>query len=139
MREMLSVAVFVPSAPSDSGLAIGAAWLASPPSTPNQTIAFMGPYLWDIDSLDVLKTAGGITLSVNDRNVPHNWLGSMIVAPSPGCHGHDVDYHLQSATKAFYANKDLLTDRAASVADRLKYFNMVITPVACFAAGHRAV
>ena len=33
----------------------------------------------------------------------------------------------------------ILRDRNVSLWSRLKYFQAIITPVACFAAGHRAV
>ena len=56
-----------------------------------------------------------------------------------GTAGQDVDmeYHLQQATKAFWANKRILLDRGARLGDRLKYFDVCVSGVACFASGHR--
>ena len=51
----------------------------------------------------------------------------------------DVDFHLQAASRAFHANRCILTDRHVSLATGPRYFDTVITPVACFAAGHRAI
>ena len=44
---------------------------------------------------------------------------------------------MQGAAKAFYANRRILCDKRASIAQRLKLFNSVVTTVACFAAEHR--
>ena len=49
------------------------------------------------------------------------------------CSNIDIEYHLQAATKAFYANKHV------SICKRLRYFHTVVTPVACFGAGPRAI
>ena len=69
----------------------------------------------------------------------HKWLGCMLATPRPGSNGLDVEYHLQQAHKAFHANKWILTDKNVSIADRVRYFQTVVTPVACFAAGHRVL
>ena len=68
-------------------------------------------------------------------DVLDQWLGCLL---HPGGYHHaNVDFHLQAASRAFHANRWILTD--ASLASRLRYFDTVITPVACFAAGHRAI
>ena len=51
----------------------------------------------------------------------------------------DIDFHLQAALRAFNANRWILTDRHVSLATRLRYFDTIISPVACFAAGHRMI
>ena len=50
-----------------------------------------------------------------------------------------LEYHLQAARKSYYANKWILGDRVATVAARLGYFDKVVAPVACFAAGRRDI
>ena len=50
-----------------------------------------------------------------------------------------MKHHLQQASKAFFANRWILTDHQISIATRLKYFDKVVGTVACFAAGHRAL
>jgi len=84
-----------------------------------------------------IKTPSGITVKVIGAESAHKWLGCMLTAS--GRHGLDVEYHLQAASKAFYANRNILVDRKASVTSRLRYFEAVVTPVACFAAGHRTL
>ena len=51
----------------------------------------------------------------------------------------DLSYHMQCAAKAFYANRRFLCDKRASVTQRLKLFNSVVTAVACVAAEHRPI
>ena len=49
----------------------------------------------------------------------------------------DLEYHLQAASKTFFANKNILCNKAVSLVKRLQFFDKIVTPVACFAAGHR--
>ena len=42
-------------------------------------------------------------------------------------------------SRAFHANRSILTNHQVSVKDRLTFFHGVVTPVACFAAGHRII
>ena len=39
----------------------------------------------------------------------------------------------------FHANKWILCDKGVSILHRLRYFEKVISPVACFGASHRAI
>ena len=84
-----------------------------------------------------LLTKSGLTLKVLSRSSAHKWLGCML--SGSGCHDADIEYHLQSACKAFYANKKILLDSSVSIRSRLTFFDMVITPVAVFAGSHRTV
>ena len=84
-----------------------------------------------------LQTHGGVTVDVLDRVSTHKWLGCLLHAG--GCHDADIDFHLQAALRAFNANRWILTDRHVSLATKLRYFDTIITPVACFAAGHRTI
>ena len=51
----------------------------------------------------------------------------------------DVDARLSAASKAFFANKRALQDRHIPLHSRLSFFHAVVTPIECFAAGHRMV
>ena len=42
-------------------------------------------------------------------------------------------------SRAFHANRSILTNHQVSVKDRLTFLHAVVTPVACFAAGHRKI
>ena len=48
-------------------------------------------------------------------------------------------HHLQSAARASFVHRWMLCDKNIPLGLRLKFFNAVITPVACFAAGHRTL
>ena len=76
-----------------------------------------------------LQTHGGVTVDVLDRVSTYKWLGCLLHAG--GCHDADIDFHLQAALRAFNANRWILTDRHVSLATRLRYFNTIITPMAC--------
>ena len=77
-----------------------------------------------------LRTRRGEQITVLDSTGSHKWLGCMLTSK---CSNIDIEYHLQAATKAFYANKHV------SICKRLRYFHTVVTPVACFGAGPRAI
>ena len=51
----------------------------------------------------------------------------------------DVDCHLQAASRAFFANREIILDRNVCLEQRFEFFDAVVTPVACFAAGHAAI
>ena len=74
-----------------------------------------------------------------ERDRAHKWLGCMISTHTDGSHGLDLEHHLQAASRAFYANKSILSDKSVSIAQRLAYFDAMVTPVACFASGHRKI
>ena len=85
-----------------------------------------------------IKTPTGLVIKVVPRSSSQKWLGCMLSCSLSGSHALDLEYHLQAASKAFFANKAILTNRKTSLAMRLKYFVAVVSSVACFAAGHRA-
>ena len=87
----------------------------------------------------ILATDGGLRLTILQRNVGQKWLGCMLTAAGSQSQHIDLEYHLQQASKSFYANRWILLDRNVSVSKRLKYFNAVVSSVACFGSGHRAI
>ena len=82
-----------------------------------------------------LALHGGVTVKVLPQDSSHKWLGCKI--GSGQSHHTDVEFHLQAATKAYYANKWILNDRSVPVWTRLQFFAAVVSPVACFAGCHR--
>ena len=51
----------------------------------------------------------------------------------------DIDYHFQSANRAFFANISKFLSRDVSIRNKLKFFNAIVTPIACFGAGPRCI
>ena len=64
-------------------------------------------------------------------------LGCMLSAQSS--HSVDVNFEIQAACKAFYANVRVLCDKKVSLQHLLQHFNAVVSPVACCAAVHRKI
>ena len=87
----------------------------------------------------ILATDGGLKLAILQRNVGQKWLGCMLAAEGSQSQHIDLEYHLQQASKFFYANRWILLGRSVSISKRLKYFNAVVSSVACFGSGHRAI
>ena len=85
--------------------------------------------------------AVGLQLNVDKTKIihqesSHKWLGCMLTTTLEKSTTCDVGHRLQSAAKIFNANRWILCDTRAAVAKRLEYFACVISPVACYAAGH---
>ena len=87
----------------------------------------------------ILATDGGLKLAILQRNVGPKWLGCMLADEGSQSQHIDLEYHLQQASKSFCANRWILLDRSVSISKRLKYFNAVVSSVACFGSGHRAI
>ena len=79
------------------------------------------------------------TIVVKGNDVGHNWLGCILSAGAEGRSTLDIAYHLQAASRAFFANKQILCDKKVRLAVRFRFFDRVITPVALFASGHRTI
>ena len=87
----------------------------------------------------VLKTDHDLTLRVLSGNVAQKWLGCMLSAYGSEQKFLDLQYHLQQAAKSHHANKWILEDRRVPISQRLRYFDAVVSSVACFAGGHRTI
>ena len=81
----------------------------------------------------------GQAIEVIDRGSTHEWLGCMLCTANTGNHSLDLAHHLHAASKAFFANRPYLANRNVAMQDRFRYFNAMVTPVACFGAAHRKV
>ena len=86
-----------------------------------------------------LSTPAGLQIEILDQQSYHKWLGCMLSMPTVIKKRHDVDQHLQTASKAFFCHRATLCDGNVSLGKRLRYFDAVISPVAVFAAGHRTM
>ena len=86
-----------------------------------------------------LQTSGEVTVEILDSRCAHKWLGCMLQAAQGGDPSADLHHHLQAASRAFHANRSILTNHQVSVKNRLTFLHAVLTPVACFAAGHRKI
>ena len=61
----------------------------------------------------------------------------MISTHTDGSHGLDLEHHFQAASRAFYANNSILSDKTMSIAQRLVYFDAMVTPVEDWKANKR--
>ena len=86
-----------------------------------------------------LQTPNGLIISVLDEESSHKWLGCMLTTAPAQTTTCDVECRLQAAARAFNANRWILCDPKVTIAHKLEYFDRVISPIACFAAGHRTV
>lgn len=73
------------------------------------------------------------------RDCGHKWLGCILSAEGSRGQHLDFDFHLQAASRAFFAHKAVLCNRKVSLKHRLRYFHAMVTPVACFGCGHRTI
>ena len=86
-----------------------------------------------------LSTPAGLQIEILEQQSCHKWLGCMWCMPPVNKKRHDVDQHLQAASKAFFCHRATLYDRNILIGKRLPYFDAVISPVAVSAAGHRTL
>ena len=79
-----------------------------------------------------LQTANGLTISILDRESSRNWLGCMLTTSTVQTTTCDVECRLQAAAKTFNSNRWILCDPKVSIAQKIEYFDRVISPIACF-------
>ena len=58
-----------------------------------------------------LLTLSGHVVDILSPDDSQKWLGCMLSCRGSGATSVDVDFHLQAASRAFFANKDVLYDR----------------------------
>ena len=86
-----------------------------------------------------LTTSTGAVIKVKERASGHNWLGCMLSSAGSKIAALDIDYHLQSANRALFANKSIFLSRNVSIRNKLKFLDAIVTPIACFGAGPRCI
>ena len=86
-----------------------------------------------------LITSTGAVIKVKEKESGHKWLGCMLSSAGSKSGALDIDYHLQSANRAFFANKSIFLSRNVSIRNKLKIFDAIVTPIACFGAGPRCI
>ena len=84
-----------------------------------------------------ITTPRGLSVAVVDRGGCHKWFGCILFGNNSGSHRLDLEYHLQGASKTFFANRNIFCNKAVSLVKRLQFFDKIVTPVACF--GHRKI
>ena len=85
-----------------------------------------------------LAMDSGLKLTILQRNIGQKWLGCMSKAAGTQLQHIKLEYHY-SEPQHFYANLWILLDRSVSISERLKYFNAMVSSVACFHNTHRAI
>ena len=70
-----------------------------------------------------ITTPGGLSVAVVDRDGCHKWLGCILSGNNRGSHRLDLEYHLQAASKTFFANRNILCNKAVSLVKRLQFFD----------------
>ena len=86
-----------------------------------------------------LTTSTGAIIKVKERESGHKWLGCMLSADGSKHATLDIDYHLQSASRAFFANKSIFLSKNVSVRNKLKVFDAIVTPIACLGVWPRCI
>ena len=61
-----------------------------------------------------VTTPRGVSVAVVDRAGCHKWFGCILSGNNKGSHRADREYHSQAASRAFFANKNILCNKAAS-------------------------
>ena len=72
-------------------------------------------------------------------NSGQKWFGCILGMGRANRGSLDLQHHLQAASRAFFAHKQILCDQRVRVKDRLRCFVIVIIPVAMSGCGHRTV
>jgi len=67
-------------------------------------------------------TDSGLKLTILQRNVGQKWVGCMLTAAGTQLPHIDLEYHLQQASKSFYATRWILLDRSVSILETVKIF-----------------
>ena len=89
-----------------------------------------------------LRLQNGAEVSVLPRHGGHKWLGYFPTTKKyKKCTRTDFGCgtSFASVARAWFVHKWMLCDKNIPLGLRLKFFNAVITPVTCFAAGHRTL
>ena len=93
----------------------------------------------EVQPPQTITTTAGVNLKVLPRDGGLKWLGSMLASCGSKLQDVDLQYHLQQASKIFHMNRWILHDRNVSITKRLRYFESVVSSVACLAGGHRTI
>ena len=76
-----------------------------------------------------ITTPRGVNVAVVDRDGCHKWLGCILSGNNKGSHRPDLEYHFQAASRAFFANRNILCNKAVSLRKRLHFFNKLLLPL----------
>ena len=84
-----------------------------------------------------LVSPGRIVVQILERERAHKWLGCMISAYTDG--SRELFWNTTSKLHPEFLRKSILCAKNLSTAQRLAHFDAMVTPVACFASGHRKI
>ena len=87
--------------------------------------------------LDRVWSHADIYIDVVHGSSSHKWLGCQL--SMDGDQAAEIEFHFHAAARAFGANKWILCGKHAPLSLRVKFFEAVVTRVACFGAGHRKI
>ena len=76
-----------------------------------------------------ITTPRGVSVAVVDRDGCHKWLGCILSGNNEGSHRPDLEYNLQAASRAFFANRNILCNKAVSLRKRLHFFDKILLPL----------
>ena len=71
--------------------------------------------------------ATGAVIKVKEKEAGHKWLGRILSAAGSTNAILEIDYHVQSASGAFSANKWIFMSRNVSIRKKQKFFNAIVT------------
>ena len=71
-----------------------------------------------------LTTSTGAVIKVKEKEAGHKWLGCMLSAAGSKNAILDIDYHLQSASRAFLQQMDFVEPKCIHQ-NKLKFFNAI--------------
>ena len=69
-----------------------------------------------------ITTPGGLTVAVVDQDGCHKWLGCILSGNNRGSHRLDLEYHLQAASKTFFANRKYSLQQVCVLGETLTIF-----------------
>ena len=79
-----------------------------------------------------------VILRVLPGDAGQKWLGSMLTSRGSKLQTVDMQYHLQQASEVFHMKRWILQHQNVSIKG-LRYFESVLSSVACLAGGHRTM
>ena len=91
-----------------------------------------------------LLLRNGRAIEVLDRGSTHKWLGCMLCTAHTGSHSSNFFFIISMLRRKLSMQTGhtwyfFLVNRNVAMRGRFRYFNAMVTPVACFGAAHRKV
>ena len=84
---------------------------------------------------ETVTLANGSRIDVLGPDACHKWLGRMLSTHAQNPFSHDLEARLSTANRAFFKHRHLLCCRSIPVEMRVRLFQALVSPVACYASG----